>query len=701
MLVSSEVAKRHARRIIMMHAQHPSISYRQPAVPDQSDEPGSPTDIPVAFSAALCFTGHCDFENRLNKFPERILNARNYESMSDESESNLAYQERAVKKPTKHNAQRPLHHVVKVLKPIAHKPVKLLKPYSHKPTQRIVPMHPTFPAPIKTLIATPTKQPMAISGKPAQVPTKLPAHIDPASVTPKAAAAVDESHIKPVAALPVRSSAQDSPVPQPPHIAAPPVHASTKTPPAPATSAHVVKIGEKHILNHHSDKPPASPQQKLKSASIAGAAAVLPNLKKIESSPAKASTPSAAIIPPNQAPQSETTPLPVVEAEVPQFSPQSETPETQPIATSEAQDLTGLPANSPPSQDSSSPNPLSSSIAADAPQDSDQGVNSASSFISDGNATIDPATTALNIQSVNPSTPEQSIPIINGTQDPVTSATPLNNSMLNNDTMFNNTAMVNNLHGFKLGDTPPNVFAAGPSSHTSAAVGGVFGSLALIALVFGFFVLAHRRRTQKPESDFGTYTDAPSNGSAPEMAQVHSGTSLGGLPGTLDSTMSPVDPVTRFSLGGATLLKRLEGLTEAFNTSDNLASPTESSSDNEPDEMVLTPTDDEFNTNPLSIGQPKTDSVGNPMTLAGPAMLSPSGSESEGSRRLLMRSDSADTVDNLNRESGGTTTSYGGGVSSGYQETVKFEDSSDDGNGDAAKTGIEQPWWGAEHNQGN
>lgn len=165
--------------------------------------------------------------------------------------------------------------------------------------------------------------------------------------------------------------------------------------------------------------------------------------------------------------------------------------------------------------------------------------------------------------------------------------------------------------------------------------------------------------------------------------------------------MSPVDPVTRFSLGGFSLLKQLETITENLNRSPKVASPGGSSSDDEPAErMADTPTSAEYPRHPFSISQLKTDME---MGAAEAASVSP----------LLLRSDSDDSVgtptgfggtlsqsqilDHAHRASAGTDASFGTGVtttSSGYIETVRFEDSGDVSHGNSTKADSEQAWWG-------
>ncbi|KAA1110265.1 hypothetical protein PGT21_016356 [Puccinia graminis f. sp. tritici] len=722
MLVSNEVVRsarsRHARRIVFIQSQHHTSTLPRRAslseVPsgELRGEPGLSPGINADVSVKLCPGGSCHLENELNASIGQLLTPQNENAPSADSaadsEPNFLFHDRATtkaQKPMKKKAVKPLHHIVKTINPVIHKPFKLIKPIKKPP--------PILKAPIAIKpTAAISAKPASILANPAKPAVQAPA---PATVVP----------IKPLTQTPIKPS---PPASQRPPVAAPPAHSPAKTNvpvyavvpavnhPAPLlNSTHPLPVASPHnhtaalpIVSAHavipsqgSDNTLSVPQTS-RGSSVAHTAALSSNLKEIKSSP-----PEASGITPTQALQAQITDLPAVEGEGSQ-TPYSPEPEDS-IST---EDSSILPADSIPSEDSTTPSDVTSqdsatpitdsvtsaSSATPFPQETVQTANDPLPSTGDNTSTGTQPLSAINIQTVNTNVPQQPSPLMNATLDSVTNSTALNNNTLNNATALTNaTSLANNLHGLKLGNTPPNVFAAGPTNHTGAAVGGVFGSLALIALALGAFLFASRRRAaKKVDQGFGTFTEAPSTESPPEMTQVNSQAGFDVSSDSPESAMSPVDPVTRFSLGGVTLLKRLEGLTATFNSSDDLASPNESSSDDEPDEMVVTPSSDGFGPRPLSTTEQKHVSDHNPLSLTPSTMLDTSAPEGEDSRRSLLRSDSAGTVDNFNRESGGTATSYDGAVSNGYQETVKFEDGSEQGHEESAKDDMEQPWWGSE-----
>lgn len=183
------------------------------------------------------------------------------------------------------------------------------------------------------------------------------------------------------------------------------------------------------------------------------------------------------------------------------------------------------------------------------------------------------------------------------------------------------------------GNLLPHTPASDPSSkHTGAAVGGFFGLLALIALAAVIFMMiSRRRRGQQADESFQGLGESARTGSTDQekskMTEAKSGTQEGlaihtnyhGSSKALDEPMmSPMDPVTRFSQGGFTLLKRLESITDSFNRSVHSASPDGSSSDDEPLETSLTnPSAAELGRH---VGLPKSESR---MHIGEPAIVSP------------------------------------------------------------------------------
>ncbi|KNZ58559.1 uncharacterized protein VP01_1905g1 [Puccinia sorghi] len=209
-------------------------------------------------------------------------------------------------------------------------------------------------------------------------------------------------------------------------------------------------------------------------------------------------------------------------------------------------------------------------------------------------------------------------------------------ALLNNGTTLNNSSANSfkaNLNGLNTGNLLPHTPASDPSNkHTGAAVGGFFGLLALIALAAVIFMMiSRRRRGQQADESFQGLGESARTGSTDQekskMTEAKSGTQEGlaihtnyhgSHKASDEPMMSPMDPVTRFSQGGFTLLKRLESITDSFNRSVHSASPDGSSSDDEPLETSLTnPSAAELGRH---VGLPKSESR---MHGGEPAMVSP------------------------------------------------------------------------------
>jgi len=355
---------------------------------------------------------------------------------------------------------------------------------------------------------------------------------------------------------------------------------------------------------------------------------------------------------------------------------------TEPEAPSE-QDSISQPASSPlpqdfpPSTDDSppiEPAPIPAAIAAPTIQRVDE-----SSASTDASTTLGNTNVALAQQSFPPAS--SALPLA-----PI--APSLNNAaLLNNGTTSNNSSASSikaNFNGLNTGNLPPHSPTPATSSiHTGAALFGVFGSIALIALVAAIFIMiSRRRRVQQDDKSFEGLGEAAGNGPAVQekstMAEVNSGPGVltistsytGSSKASDEPMMSPVDPVTRFSQGGFSLLKQLESITDSFNRSAHSASPDASSGDDEPVETTLmTPSDAEFG---RRVAPPKSELH---MHLGEPAIVSP----------LLLRTDSDSSSDILptgpcltgdgpdsHRADGESTETGVSTIASGQPETVQL-----------------------------
>ncbi|KAI7957231.1 hypothetical protein MJO28_004326 [Puccinia striiformis f. sp. tritici] len=307
-------------------------------------------------------------------------------------------------------------------------------------------------------------------------------------------------------------------------------------------------------------------------------------------------------------------------------------------------------------------------------------------------------------QSPNALSAKPSPPLISATQASFVNPTNVTNATHPTNVTVGNSLQAN-LNGSSLGATSPNVSSRPNSNHTAAAVGGLFGCLAVIALIAGgyfviFNLITRRRLAKKKEgSNRGSLTSTiPNPLSEKTMIEANSTLptkSFDGPTATLEPPMSPDDPVTRFSVGGVTLLNRLQGLTESLNRTATPASPSDASDDGEPDES--TTMNEEPDALP-STSVDEADADSHQITTANQTIVSPSGIEGEDSRRSLLRADSdnSDTGDDINRGSGSTDMSSSGGLSSGYQETVKFEDGSEQMHTEHTQDTREQTWWGTQ-----
>ncbi|KAI9616307.1 hypothetical protein KEM48_005221 [Puccinia striiformis f. sp. tritici PST-130] len=265
-------------------------------------------------------------------------------------------------------------------------------------------------------------------------------------------------------------------------------------------------------------------------------------------------------------------------------------------------------------------------------------------------------------QSPNALSAKPSPPLISATQASFVNPTNVTNATHPTNVTVGNSLQAN-LNGSSLGATSPNVSSRPNSNHTAAAVGGLFGCLAVIALIAGgyfviFNLITRRRLAKKKEgSNRGSLTSTiPNPLSEKTMIEANSTLptkSFDGPTATLEPPMSPDDPVTRFSVGGVTLLNRLQGLTESLNRTATPASPSDASDDGEPDES--TTMNEEPDALP-STSVDEADADSHQITTANQTIVSPSGIEGEDSRRSLLRADSdnSDTGDDINRGSGST-----------------------------------------------
>ncbi|PLW57450.1 hypothetical protein PCANC_02658 [Puccinia coronata f. sp. avenae] len=493
-------------------------------------------------------------------------------------------------------------------------------------------------------------------------------------------------------------------------------------------------IAHKHIhsIAHHSDHQHKHVQQPLSSAAInhssatqvttnptvpvdAGVTLSTPQTDEQKPASPKASTPQSTTLATAQDSTAESTTSPNVGASALQSS-QPEAVTKQTTNDSSAQESTPKATSPPPSQDSTSPKTALSPVqpseapAAEVKSPSSQGstpASAASTAASPNNGNAPVSATAVGSNgNVNISLPQQAsspslLPLTNASTSLHNATTSTNGTLSGVKTNFN---------GLTSGSTLSNVSKASPSTnHTGAALGGLFGILAFFALAASVAIIISRRcRARKGTKGSAEPTHGAGNNQS-TMSEVLSGnrvmtlnTSSNGFSETSDGPiMSPVDPVTRFSLGGFGLLKQLETITENLNRSPKVASPGGGSSDGEPTErMADTPTSAEYPRRPFSISQLKTD-------------MKVDAAESPSVSPLLFRSDSDDSVgtpigfggtlsqsqilDHAHRASAGTDASSVTGVtttSSGYIETVRFEDSGDVSHGNSTKADSEQAWWG-------
>lgn len=501
-------------------------------------------------------------------------------------------------------------------------------------------------------------------------------------------------------------------------------------------------IAHKHIhsIAHHPDHQHKHVQKPLSSAAInhssatqvttnptvpvdAGVTLSTPQTDEQKPASPKASTPKSTNIATAQDSTAESTTPPNVGASALQSS-QPEAVTKQTTNDSSAQDSTPKATSSPPSQDSTSPKtalspvPPSEAPAAEVKSPSSQELRtidvpsstpvsavSTAASLQNGNAPASASAVGLN-GNVNISLAQQAsspslLPLTNASTSLHNATTSTNGTLSGVKTNFN---------GLTSGNTLSNVSKASPSTHhTGAALGGLFGILAFLALAASVAIIISRRcRARKGTKGTAAPTHGAGNNQS-TMSEVQTGnrvmtvnTSSNGFSETSDGPiMSPVDPVTRFSLGGFSLLKQLESITENLNRSPKMASPGGGSSDGEPTErMADTPTSAEYPRRPFSISQFKTD-------------MKVDAAESPSVSPLLFRSDSDDSVgtpigfggtlsqsqilDHAHRASAGTDASSVTGVtttSSGYIETVRFEDSGDVSHGNSTKADSEQAWWG-------